>query len=282
MSYRASPPLGPRASRRAPPMCRIAAYLGPPRPLSDLLFEAEHSLAHQARSPRELPPGTIGADGQGVAWYVDGRAEAARYRSILPLWTDQNLHAFAPAVHSRCIVASVRTATQDIPVDFVNSPPFAEGAVSFVHNGELEDFRASWQRPLRAALSAGREARIEGGTDTEVIFALVLDGLGRPAPAAGALEGALRRAVARLGEHAAATSKSATLNLIVSDGRSLVASRAAFGREAPSLHVAHDGASGAGWITSEPISRELAFRPVPEGSLVAFDAPGAAPRFSPL
>lgn len=262
-------------------MCRIAAYFGPPRPLSDLLFNAEHSLARQARSPRELPPGTIGADGQGVAWYVDGRAKAARYRSILPLWTDQNLHSFAPAVQSCCIVASVRSATQGIPVDFVNSPPFAEGAVSFAHNGELEDFRASWQRPLRSALSAGREARIEGGTDTEVIFALVLDELGGLAPAAGALEGALRRAIARLGEHAAATSKSAALNLIVSDGRSLVASRVAFGREAPSLHVAHD-AVGAGWIASEPLSRELAFRPVPKGSLVAFDTLGAAPRFSPL
>ncbi|HEU4535979.1 MAG TPA: hypothetical protein VFS00_17765, partial [Polyangiaceae bacterium] len=64
--------------------------------------------------------------------------------------------------------------------------------------------------------------------------------------------------------------------------RSLVASRAAFGREAPSLHVAHDGAKGAGWVASEPLSRELGFRPVPERSLVAFDAPGAAPRITPL
>ncbi|HEU4534067.1 MAG TPA: class II glutamine amidotransferase, partial [Polyangiaceae bacterium] len=209
------------------------------------MFEAEHSLAHQARSPRELPPGTIGADGQGVAWYAEGRAGAARYRSILPLWTDQNLRSFAPAVRSHGIVASVRSATQEIPVDFVNSPPFVEGAVALVHNGELEDFRAAWQRPLRSALPARREARSEGGTDTELIFCVVLDELGEldggPAPA-GALEGALRRAIGRLAQRAAATSKSAALNLIVSDGRSLVASRMAFGREAPSLHVAHDGA----------------------------------------
>ena len=134
-------------------MCRIAAYLGPPLPLADLLFTPEHSLAAQARAPRELPPGALGADGHGVAWYAEGRAEAARYRSILPLWADQNLRSFAPAVRSTCTLAGIRTATQDIAVDFANTPPYVEGALALAHNGELEDFRGAWRRPLRAALS---------------------------------------------------------------------------------------------------------------------------------
>ncbi|HEU4409209.1 MAG TPA: ergothioneine biosynthesis protein EgtC [Polyangiaceae bacterium] len=263
-------------------MCRIAAYLGPPIALSDLLFDAERSLADVAREPRELPKGALGADGHGVAWYAEGRAEAARYRSVLPLWADQNLRSFAPAVRSGCVVASVRSATQGIAVDFANTPPFVEGAVSLVHNGELEDFRASWRRPLRASLSAEREAGVEGGTDTELVFAVFLDELAGRAPSAEALEGALRRAIARVGERAAAASKSAGLNLIVSGGRSLVASRVAFGREAPSLYVARDGARGGGWVASEPLSTAGPWQRVPERSLVAFDGAGAAPRFAAL
>jgi ergothioneine biosynthesis protein EgtC len=263
-------------------MCRIAAYLGPPTPLSDLLLDAEHSLAEQAREPYELPKGTIGADGHGVAWYAEGRAEAARYRSILPLWTDENLRSLAPAVRSGCVVASVRSATQGIVVDFANTPPFVEGAVSLVHNGELEDFRAAWKRPLREALSAEREAGVEGGTDTELVFALLLDELGGGAPPAGALERALRRVIARVAERSIDASKSAGLNLIASDGRSLVASRVAFGREAPSLYVAHDGARGAGWVASEPLWPGGPFRRVPESTIVAFDGAGAAPRLVAL
>jgi glutamine amidotransferase len=263
-------------------MCRIVAYLGPPLPLADLLFTPDHSLAEQARAPRELPPGTLGADGHGVAWYAEGRAEPARYRSILPLWTDVNVRSLAQAVRSRCALASVRSATQDIPVDFANTPPYVEGPVALVHNGELEDFRTAWRRPLRAMLSDERDARVEGGTDTEAVFALVAEELAAAPPSARAIAGAVVRAVARLGRHAAATSKTAGLNLIASDGASLVATRLAFGREAPSLYMAYDGAAGSGWLASEPLSDRLAWRPVPERSLVTFDAPGRAPVVSPL
>ena len=35
-------------------MCRHLAYLGPPLPVRDLVFDAPHALVHQGRAPREM------------------------------------------------------------------------------------------------------------------------------------------------------------------------------------------------------------------------------------
>ena len=50
-------------------MCRLAAYAGPPAPLSALLYDPPHSLEHQAYAPRELVSGNVNVDGTGVAWW---------------------------------------------------------------------------------------------------------------------------------------------------------------------------------------------------------------------
>jgi gamma-glutamyl hercynylcysteine S-oxide hydrolase len=51
-------------------MCRHLAYLGPPLPLSRLLFDPPHSLCHQSWAPRDMRGGgTINADGFGVGWW---------------------------------------------------------------------------------------------------------------------------------------------------------------------------------------------------------------------
>ena len=72
-------------------MCRIAGYLGEVQPLGALLSAPPHSLREQAKTPRELPPGTIGSDGFGVGWFVAGQAQPARFRSLLPIWVDENI-----------------------------------------------------------------------------------------------------------------------------------------------------------------------------------------------
>src|SRR4029077_18163855 len=71
-----------------PLMCRHLAYLGPPTALSDLLFDAPHSLTHQARCPRLQISGETNPDGWGVAWYAPSDPAPEWYRTVTPIWDD--------------------------------------------------------------------------------------------------------------------------------------------------------------------------------------------------
>src|SRR5947207_7249776 len=96
-------------------MCRHLGYLGPPIPLSTVLFDAPHCLSRQSWAPKDMRRGgTINADGFGVAWYVD--ATVVRYRRGCPLWTDADLPALAAATTAGAFVAAVRAASVGIPV----------------------------------------------------------------------------------------------------------------------------------------------------------------------
>src|SRR6266542_1108903 len=69
-------------------MCRHLAYLGPPIPLSRLLFEPPHALVHQSWAPKDMRGGgTINADGFGVGWYhsVAGLAERLPVTDLVTL-----------------------------------------------------------------------------------------------------------------------------------------------------------------------------------------------------
>src|SRR6266540_1883474 len=93
-------------------MCRHLAYLGPPIPLSRLLFEPPHALVHQSWAPKDMRGGgTINADGFGVGWYPDGATTPVRYRRACPMWTDPDLPALAAVTIAGAILAAVRSAT---------------------------------------------------------------------------------------------------------------------------------------------------------------------------
>ncbi|HEX4814631.1 MAG TPA: class II glutamine amidotransferase [Nonomuraea sp.] len=50
-------------------MCRHAAWLGAPRPLTTLIQEPEHGLLRQSYAPRRQRHGRVNADGFGMGWY---------------------------------------------------------------------------------------------------------------------------------------------------------------------------------------------------------------------
>ncbi|HUT50049.1 MAG TPA: ergothioneine biosynthesis protein EgtC [Alphaproteobacteria bacterium] len=249
-------------------MCRLLAYLGPPVRLDRLITEPAHSLVVQSYKPREMTSGHVNADGFGFGWYDrTERAEPYVYRSVLPIWNDDNLADLCAFVRADCVMANVRSATPGQLLAAANTQPFVSGALSVLHNGFVTDFKATLQRPIRKALDDESYAAISGTTDSEHLFAWLLQHL----RGAADLRAGLGAGLASL--MALAPRAEMTLNFIVSDGEQLVASRLAHNVATPSLYSLADPRQfpGAVLIASEPLFDDPAWTPIPEGSLISID-----------
>src|SRR5215208_2711813 len=153
-------------------MCRILAYLGEPLPVQHLLFDTDNSLVRQSYSPR-LMNTFLNLAGFGMkAWDP----------TALPSF-DRNLRFISSKVASTCLVAHVRGVTYSggAVVADTNLHPFhfAGARVVLAHNGHLRQFprmRYSLIEHVRPELAQ----RIEGTTDSEWIYALVLSQLDDP------------------------------------------------------------------------------------------------------
>lgn len=156
-------------------MCRHLAYLGPPVTLASLLYDPPHSLLRQSWAPRMQRHGTVNADGYGVGWYQpDVRPEPARIRRGGPMWADRSLESIAGVVRSGAVMAAVRSATPPAPSEETGAAPFTEGRWLFSFNGRVTGDLVA----LRGHISSERQARIEGASDAELLFALLLDRIG--------------------------------------------------------------------------------------------------------
>lgn len=253
------------------PMCRMVAYLGPPVGLDALLFEPEHSLLVQSYRPKEMTGGTINADGFGIAWYDPARGpDPFVYRNTLPIWNDANLPDLARYVRAGTILANVRSATPGQAVSIENCHPFASAALSLMHNGFVADFRATLYRRLRTTLSDAAYGAIHGTTDSEHIFASVMDRYRKEPSLAEALRTGLQH-VRDVGANIPMS-----LTAIVSDGKRLAAARMAQGGPPPSLYWIRDSARfpGAVLIASEPLFADDGWHSFPEHGLADVSADG--------
>ncbi|AGZ45978.1 ergothioneine biosynthesis protein EgtC [Actinoplanes friuliensis] len=233
-------------------MCRHLAYLGVPAPLSHLLFEAPHALVRQSWAPRDMRGGgTINADGFGVGWFpADG--EPVRYRSAAPMWSDAALPALAAHTSTGCVLAAVRSATAGMPVVETAAAPFAEGPWLFSHNGVV----AGWPDSVTAL--AGRLPirdliTLDAPTDAALLWALVRDRLRAGATAAEAIGATV--------VEVAAAAPGSRLNLLLTDGRQIVASTAGH-----ALSVRTGTTSVL--VSSEPLDPGPGWEAVPDGSLL--------------
>lgn len=233
-------------------MCRLLGYLGSPLQLDRLLCEPEHSLVVQSYQPREMTAGLLNADGFGVGWYHPQReTEPFVYKNTLPIWNDTNLPSLSRYVESGCILANVRSATPGLPVDFSNCQPFQHSLILGMHNGFVENFRQTLYRPIRDRLSDTAYRAISGVTDSEHIFALLIDEL----ETASSLSEALQQTLKILTELADKQNTPFSANLIVSDGQRLVASRYANHSKVPTLYWLRNDSSlpQSALIASEPL-----------------------------
>lgn len=220
-----------------PPVCRILAYLGEPIPVKDLLFEPDNALVRQSYSPR-LMNTFLNLAGFGMkAWDPTSLhpEEPFSYRSTTLPSFDRNLMSISSKLAPTCLVAHVRgvTYSNEAVVADTNLHPFhfTGAQVVLAHNGHLRDF-ARMRYALVEHVRPDLAARIEGTTDSEWIYALVLSQLDDPygLPDTRELADATARAlrILRTVRAAHGIDTSSPVNVCVGTGRSLVATRLSF------------------------------------------------------
>ena len=253
-------------------MCRILGYLGPSISLDQLIFKPEHSLLHQSYQPREMKSAVLNADGFGLGWYADDTAAPPFvYRNPLPIWNDQNLPDLCRYVRSPNILANLRSATGEMPVEMSNCQPFAYQQMMFIHNGLIENFYTSLYRPIREQLCDVAYRIIKGQTDSEHIFALLVHYL-ETQPGIDLAE-ALQQTIAQLADMAHKAGVHLSANIILSTDQRLVALRFDNQQQAPSLYLLkHSKRFPASVIlASEPLF-EGDWQPYPPSELISVEA----------
>ena len=207
--------------------------------------------------------------GWGIGWYVGGAPQLRR--GILPAHEDEAFAHAAAEARSPVGVAHVREkSVGDIAPD--NTHPFVHGRWLFAHNGTVARFAAdaAVRAASEAELDPDLRALIAGSTDSERVFYLFLTALRSRAKLDAAtladVEAALRETtetVVGLADHPGAA-KPTSLNMLVSDGRLLAASR--HGR---TLHLATEaGPEHAFVVASEAIGEATRWEVIPEGGFV--------------
>jgi len=238
-------------------VCRHLAYLGPPIPLSRLLFEPAHSLEHQSWAPADMRGGgTVNADGFGVGWFPEQARTPLRYRRERPLWTDADLPALAAATCSGAILAAVRSATTGMPVTESAVAPFLHGRWLFSHNGKVTGWPDS-VAGLAAVLPTRDLLTLEAPTDSALLWALVRRHLRAGAPPGDAL----RAVVAEV----RAEAPGSRLNLLLTDGETVAATV-----HGHALSVLRS--SDSVLVCSEPLFPSPAWQAVAEDSLLVATA----------
>ena len=271
-------------------MCRFVLYVGEEMTLDQLVTEPSNSIINQSFHSREREE-PLNGDGFGVAAYVRGFEDRpARLRTVTPAWSNRNLRELARVFSSGCILAHVRAASPGLPVTELNCHPFVWKNLAFMHNGVVGGF-ATIRRRLLRSLSDTAFDLIEGSTDSEVVFAMLVDhyeGAER-APDCERLAEALTAAIrdveaVRL---AAGIEQDSLLNLAISDGRNAVVSRYTSGdpERANSLYLHRGGCylceegrvrmrpeseqNDAVLVASEPLTEDGDWTPVPPNHLVS-------------
>jgi glutamine amidotransferase len=214
-------------------MCRHLGWLGEPVSVASLVSAPPHGLVVQSYSPRRQKHGLMNADGWGVGFF-DGEV-ARRWRSATPLWGDASFASVAPALHSGCIVAAVRSATVGMPIEPSASAPFTDGQWLLSHNGVVD---RSLLPPSVAA---------ESTVDSALLAALIFD-----------------RGLDRLGDTVAevgAADPNARLNILAANGSRMLATT--WG-DTLSVLRRHDGVV----LASEPYDDDPAWQELPDRQLV--------------
>lgn len=294
-------------------MCRVVAYLGEPVLLDVLLYQSDSSLVKQAYAPSMMS--FMNLAGCGIACWNDdapSRELPLTYKSTtLPMY-DRNLAALSRKVECHCALAHIRGAEYDGAeeplVSESNLHPFRyeDCRVTLAHNGGLSRF-SEMKYDLLEHIDPEVAREIEGNTDSEWIYAVLLSQLEDPRGATTATEltEAVARTLAILKEvrNARGIDTDSHTNLFVSDGASLVATRFTFdfgcyadeptpsSLSYPSLWytAGHDyglhegdwkmlgGANGASsaLIASEPLTRDIStWIEVPEYTLLTLQRLG--------
>ena len=214
-------------------MCRLAAYLGPETSLKHIVFDTNHSLEKQAWQPRELREAKLNADGFGIGWYNEN-AQIGRYRQTLPIWSDPNFHDLCNSLQRSLWLCYIRAATPGIGTSLENTQPFHYQSWQFLHNGYINNFHESIRGKIRQLLHSETESLIQGSTDSEYLFALILHFFNQSSNMITALQDTFCQLEKWLGK------ERALLNVMLSDGVQIIASSHAINGLCPTLYYGNN------------------------------------------
>jgi glutamine amidotransferase len=217
-------------------VCRFVAYLGERVLLDEVLFLPDSSLVQQAVHPQMLSALNLAGFGV-VAWdraSPDPELPYTYRTAGLPFY-DRNLRALSRKTRATALIGHARGVlfSDREVVNEQNVHPFRyEGAqIALAMNGDLDRF--ALMRADVAALVRPEIARhVEGTTDSEWLYALILSQLRDPfGPAdpeelATAVERSLQ--LVREVRERRGLQRQSAVNLVLSDGVTLVATRFAF------------------------------------------------------
>ncbi len=259
-------------------MCRLAAYLGAPIFLDELIAKPRHSLMRQSLCADMAKVQTHG-DGFGIGWYGE-RAEPGVYRDATPAWADDNLLALSQTLRSGLFFAHVRAATAGASAR-QNCHPFRHGRHLFMHNGHVGGY-PTLRRTMESWLPDDLFAARHGATDSELLFLLTLDRHRQGQALPDAMLAVLDDTTALMQRHGVA--EPLRFTAVLADGERLYAFRMASDGQPPTLYLRRC-AQGT-LIASEPLCEELGagepgWQAVPAGAVVTLttagchiDAPG--------
>lgn len=237
------------------------------------LVHAQNALIIQSDKDRS---GTSHSNGWGLAVYRNQTLHIERQaRAAIQ---DAGFRRAAARAHSDTVLAHVRRATVG-NIALENTHPFSHGSWAFVHNGTLPHF-AHLRPKLLAAMTPEHRAAIQGETDSEHIFHMILSRM-ETMPEPSLLQ-TLRASLAQIVAWCLAIDSASLigLNVLLTDGVLLAGSR--WGRTLYFVersgvhdceicgfpHIRHDSRRNyqAVVVASEPISHE-SWREVPERSV---------------
>lgn len=248
-------------------MCRLAAYLGEPLFLEELIAKPRHSLMRQSLHAEEAKAVTQG-DGFGIGWYGE-RDDPGVYREVMPAWSDDNLLALSQTLKSRLFFAHVRAATAG-GIARQNCHPFRHGRYLFMHNGQVGGY-AQLRRTLESWLPDTLYARRLGATDSELLFLLALARTRPDTPVEQAMTSVLDDTLALACEQG--ITQPLRFAAVLADGERLHAFRLASDGQPPTLYLRRM-ASGT-VIASEPLCEDQpGWQMLPAGAVVSVDTGG--------
>jgi glutamine amidotransferase len=190
---------------------------------------------NDASLPLHLSYGNLNGDGFGIGWYPPcgpcSRHDTSpcTFTSVTPAWNNLNLSRLAKKLDSGLIFAHVRAAYPGMPVSEQNCHPFAHGQYLFMHNGVVAGFLDIRRRLLAKLSDAAYNSVQSFSSDSAVCFAVFLDQLPnlteRQPPEV--LLRAIQDTIATISRIQAESGivDISLLNFVVSDGRTMVASR---------------------------------------------------------
>jgi glutamine amidotransferase len=217
-------------------MCRFVAYLGEPIVLDEMLFLPDSSIVEQSVHPQLLSAMNLAGFGV-LAWDFES-ADPERpwtYRTAGLPFFDRNLRGLSRKARASALIAHVRGVklTDTEVVDEGNVHPFRFDGIptALAMNGDLEDF-ATMRYDLLEHMRPELARQIEGTTDSEWLYALILSQVADPSAPADPdeLAEATMRALAivRAVRARRGLQRQSAVNLVLSDGRCLVATRFAY------------------------------------------------------